>query len=128
MPSATAGQYVLDVVRALERDLSHRHDGLLACWLAPDDAVVAHECPVLNFVLTAEPVHGALVFVGHRDAGGVVGVQYGEVVARLILEDARLGRGVVLKRVMAVEMVGRDVQHHGDLRGETSRWSPAESC
>ena len=33
----------------------------------------------------------------------------------LVLEDARLGGGIVLEGVVAVEVIGRDIQHHRDL-------------
>ena len=113
---ADSRQHVLDVVRALQRDFSDT--GMMACSLlriAPDDAVAANECTVLDLALTAEPVHGGLGFVGHRNAGGVVGVQNREVGGGLVLEDASLGCGVVFERMVAVEMIGRDVQHYGDL-------------
>ncbi len=48
----------------------------------------------------------------------VVGIQNGEIVRALVLEDAGLGGSIVLERVVAVKMIGRDVQHHRDLRME----------
>ena len=74
-----------------------RHDGLLAVGIAPDDGVVADERTTLDFVLTAEPVDGGLGLRGHRGAGGVVGVEHGEIGGGLVFEDARLGGGVVLE-------------------------------
>ena len=55
---------------------------------------------------------------GVGDAGGVVGVQHGEIAGLLGLEEAALGGGVVLEGVVAVEVVRRDVERHADVGAE----------
>ena len=45
-------------------------------------------------------------------AGGIVGIEDREILSLLILEDAGLGVGVGLERAVAVEVVGRNVEHH----------------
>ena len=49
-------------------------------------------------------------------ASRIILVQHRKVVAPLILKDARLRIHVSLKRPVPVQMIGRHVQHHGNLR------------
>jgi len=69
-------------------------------------------------MLTAEPEHLRLQSGGKRVADLVVGVENGEVLGRLILEDTFLRRDVILHRTVTVEMIGRDVQNCGNMRAE----------
>ena len=48
----------------------------------------------------------------------IVEVHHGEVVRRLRGEDARLGRRVAVEAVVAIEVIGRDVEQDGDARVE----------
>ena len=50
------------------------------------------------------------------DAGGIVGIQHREILRLLVLKDARLGVGVGLERAVAVEVVGRNVEHNRNFR------------
>ena len=77
---------------------------------------VAHIRALLYFVLAAEPEDLGLGTAGQSHAGGIVGIEYREVIGLLILKDARLGVGVGLEGAVAVEVVRRDVQHHGNFR------------
>ena len=48
----------------------------------------------------------------------VVGVDHREVVAPLRVEDPRLGRGVALEPVVAIEVIGGDVEQHRHARAK----------
>ena len=50
--------------------------------------------------------------------GGIVGVDHGDVARPLIGEDPQLRAEVVSERAVAVEVIGTEVEQHGDLRGE----------
>ncbi len=112
---ADCRQHVLHVVRALQRNLLGRHDLALAMLVAPDYVPSADECPARDLLQPAEPVHAGFGYRSHLNARLVVGIQNGEIVRALVLENAGLGGGVVLKRVVPVEMIGRDIQHHRNL-------------
>ena len=62
-----------------------------------------------------------LAGVASPRANGVVGVEDGGVFAGLAREEPRLGLGVVREARVAVEMVGRDVRQHGDVRRGSGR-------
>ena len=64
-------------------------------------------------------MHGGGGAVGIRDADRIVGIQDGEIVRLLRLEQASLGGGVVLEGVVAVQMILRDVQRQPDVRAES---------
>ncbi len=49
---------------------------------------------------------------------GIVGVQDGEIVRLLVFEDAGLGIDIIRESLVAIEMIGRDIQDHGDARME----------
>ena len=72
--------------------------------------------PLLYFFLAAEPEDLRPGSAGQSRAGGIVGIQHREIFRLLVLEDARLGVRIGLERAMAVEVVGRDVEHHGNFR------------
>ena len=58
------------------------------------------------------------VGVAQRRDVGVVDAQHGGVARALALEHAQLGRRVGLERPVAVEVVGRHVEQHGDVGAE----------
>ena len=45
-----------------------------------------------------------------------IGVEDGEIVLPLVLEDSRFGVDVIVECLVAIEMVGRDVQNYRDPR------------
>ena len=49
--------------------------------------------------------------LGQLDAGGIVGIEDCEVASLLVLEDTRFRVAVDFEGAMAVEMIGRDIQH-----------------
>ena len=56
--------------------------------------------------LTSEPSARSDIVVGVEDEG---------ILNALIGEDALLGGDVILEAAVAIEMVGRDVENHGDI-------------
>ena len=48
-------------------------------------------------------------------ADGIVGVQHREIARALIHEQARLRLGIILERVVPIQMIGRDVQRRADV-------------
>ena len=58
----------------------------------------------------------ARVRLGQSGAGGIICIQDCEIFRLLVLKDARLGVGVGLERAVAVEVIGRDVEHHRNSR------------
>ena len=69
----------------------------------------------------------ARVLAAIPHAGRIIGIQHSEIFRPLVLKDAGLGVHVGGEGAMPVKMVGRDVEHHGNLADERSEWSPAES-
>ncbi len=92
-----------------------RHDLQIVAVFAPEDLAVAHERAALDFLLAAEPVHLRAGLAGQTGASGIVSVQDRVILRRLVLEDPRLGQHVGVEAVVAVEMVGRDVEDDGDF-------------
>ena len=66
----------------------------------------------------AEPNRCRFCSRGVRDANGVVRVEHRKVFGALRFEQAPLCRGVILKRVMPVQMVGRNIQDDADVSAE----------
>ena len=56
---------------------------------------------------------------GGADGQRIVEVHHGEIVGRLRGEDSRLGVGVGLDPVVAIEVIGGDVEQRGDARMES---------
>ena len=105
--------------------------GRMLCSRLPSRQTIcfaSHESAALDLAQAAEPVDATTSLLRHRDAGWVIGIQHREIILRLVLEDSRLRGRVVLKAVMAVEVVGRDVQDDCNLGAEALNASPAESC
>ncbi len=71
---------------------------------------------LVNLPLSAEPEQLRTGTDRQSCGGGVVGVEDSEIVLPLVLEDSRFGVDVIVKRLVAIEMVGRDVQNHRDPR------------
>src|ERR1019366_10165096 len=109
-------QYILQIVRALQRNLLGRHDLAIAMAVAPDYVPSTDEGPACDFLQSAEPVHRSLRSGSHLDARRVVRVENGKIVRALVLENASLGGGVIFKRMVPVKVIGGDVQHHCDAR------------
>ena len=77
-----------------------------------------HECALLDGAPPAEPEDLGLGARGKHLGWLVLGVEHEEIVGGLLRCDPRLHGGVVLEAAMAVEVVLRNVQHHGDVRAK----------
>src|SRR6185369_10342164 len=108
---------IFKVMRALQRNLSHGHD-LDSFRVLKEDIAAANERSPLNFLNSAEPEDLWLETATHLRRDFVIEIQHSEIVRRLVFENTRLGRSVVLHRTMAIEVIGRDIQNDGDLRTE----------
>src|SRR6185369_862558 len=104
-------------MRALQRNLSHGHD-LDSFRVLKEDIAAANERSPLNFPYSAEPEDLWLETATRLRRDFVIEIQHSEIVRRLVFENTRLGRSVVLHRTMAIEVIGRDIQNDGDLRTE----------
>ena len=49
----------------------------------------------------------------------IIRVQHGEIALQLVFEHAHFCVGVLIERAVAIEMIGRQIQQHTDLRTET---------
>ena len=93
---------------------AERHDLALAVAVAKIDMRAAGKSSLFNFLLSAEPEQLRASAAGQSSGGRVVGVEDGEIILPLVIKDARFGVDVIRKRLVAIEMVGRDVQNHRD--------------
>ena len=71
-----------------------------------------------HLVPAAEPFHAGGGARSVADAHRVVGIEHGEVAGLLRLEQPSFGGGVVLERVVPVQMILRDVQRQADVRAK----------
>ena len=69
-----------------------------------------------NLLLSAEPEQLRARTIRQSSGRRVIGVEDGEIILTLVFKDARLGVDVIRKSLVAIEMVGRDVQNHRDSR------------
>ncbi len=109
---------IVQIVQTVERKVFARH--FKGCARSVDDEVVESVdiCGGLFFHMLAERVFGG--FYGNL---AKLGLDYGVVLPEnkrvlrcLVADDAELGVDIVLHLVVvAVEMVGSDVEHHGDV-------------
>ena len=65
-------------------------------------------------MLNREPINPGGRAGSGFDAGGVFGVQHQAVLRGLLGKDALLDAGIVFKAAVTVQMIGRDVEYHGD--------------
>src|SRR5579884_1242567 len=112
-PYADGREDIFQIVRTLEANLTDGHDFHVISFGPPEDFAVTHEGALVHFFLAAEPEFLRFADRPQLHAGGVVRVENSEVAGSLVLKNPRLGRDVGLKRVVAVEVVGRDVQDYG---------------
>src|SRR4029077_10797183 len=93
-----------------------RHDLAFALPIPETDMRAAGKRSSFNLFLSAEPEQLRARTSRQSSGGGVVGIQDGEVILTLIFEDALLGVDVIVESLVAIEMVGRDVENHCDSR------------
>ena len=58
----------------------------------------------------------------------IVRIEHGGVALELVFKHAHLRRGVVFKRRVPVEMIGREIQQHADFGAKRLESFRAESC
>ena len=109
-------QHIFQIVRAFQRHFGERHDLAFAVAVAEINMRATGKSSFFNFLLPAEPEQLRARAIRQSSSGGIIGVENSEIVLPLILEDARLGVHVICKSLVAIEMVGRDVQNHRDPR------------
>jgi hypothetical protein len=86
--------------------------------IAPeDDFSATNECSLLHMLFAAEPKH-LRARRRIRRAGPIVGVQDRKVLLGLILENARFSGSISRQRLVAVQVIWRQIQEHRDLRLE----------
>jgi len=73
---------------------------------------------LLNRPLHAEQRHVASSAFSQRPSVCIILIENGPIAGPLIVHDRRLGPDIVLHRRMAIEVVGSDIRHHGDV------WAP----
>ena len=107
-------QHVLQVVRALQRHLRHRHNFPFAVPISKVNLRSAHQRSFFNLLFPAEPEQLRAATIRQSGRGRIVGIEHGKIIGPLILKDARFSVHVIRKSLVAIEMVGRDVQNHRD--------------
>ena len=83
-----------------------------------DDPLAGQERAVGHDAAGAEPGQIAADRIGQAGRAGVVAVENGDVVGRLVQQNLRFSAGVDVHRAVAVEVVGRDVGDGGDWRAD----------
>ena len=120
------GHHVVDVVRTVKRDVGHVHDldrPRIAGRRGVDDrCFVAHVEGRLAMRLARKPERAradARVVLARRCRDDrVVEVPHKRVARALVCEDAEFRFGVLVHRVIAVEVIGRDVDDARNARFE----------
>ena len=113
------GQDVLDVVLAAQADLGQRADLLDVAVEPRHDPAVTDEDAVGELAPPAEPdARRARCARPARAAAGSSALSTAQSVGRLVAEDPGLGVRDRPRTSVAIEVVGRDVEHGGDPRLE----------
>src|SRR6202521_1321548 len=108
---------VFDVVSPRQGNLLETQYRLFFAVMAKHNFVFLHERTLHHTLLPAETVHMRLSL---RQGGGcrISRVQHRAVRFRLVLEDSRFGPAILFERVMPVQVVGREIQKHADVRAK----------
>lgn len=116
------GEDVFDVVRAAQVDVGEGEDrfGCAGFGGEEDDAVAVDEGALFDAADAAEPEDLGVGLGGDHLGRFVFGVEDEEVGGGLVFGDASLGGGVVLEVAVAVQVVGCDVEHEGDVGVEAA--------
>ena len=107
-------QNVFDVVRAGQGNIAEFEDRFLHTFVAKQNVAFLRESALGHTLLPAEPIHLRLCG-GIGRCARVIRIQHRAVRFRLVLENSRLGGTVTLECVMAVQMIGREIQEHADV-------------
>src|SRR5262249_10536020 len=110
--STDGREHILEIMRSFQRDLRDLQNVALPCAVTENNHAVPQPGALLDFLLAAEPEDLGTGTDSHSHTGRIVSIEDGEIAFLLVLENSRLGVGVNLKRAMAIEVIGRDVQYH----------------
>src|SRR5690348_14916369 len=103
------GKDVFHVVRTGQGDVREFENGFLSSLAPKQDFAFLEEGTLYNALLAAEPKE--LRFGGSVwRCAWVIRVQDGAIGFSLVLEDSRFGCAVTFESVMAVQMIGREIQ------------------
>ena len=103
-------------MRALQWNFGKRHDLALALPVSKENLAAADKRTFFYFFFPTEPEQLCFRAVGESRGGRVVGVEDCEIVRLLILEDSGLRINIICEGLVAVKVIGRDVQYDGDSR------------
>ena len=103
-------------MRTFKRNLTDRHNPFIRSFAAKHDFSFARERSLLHLLFAAEPEDLGLSARSKFNASRIIGIQHGKIVGLLIFKNAGFRIHVSLKRSMAIQMIGRHVQHHGNFR------------
>src|SRR5262249_14895552 len=111
-------QCVLDVVLALEEDIFATKDLMLAAAVAEHRSAGQEKRSAVELLAAAELVRLRGYRAGDGESAVIVRVADGKIRRLLVHEDPLLGCDVVLERVVAVHVIGRQIQKGRDRRAE----------
>ena len=115
---ADRGQTIFQIVSALQGNFGSQRDLLLPGGIAKQNSPIAYECSLLHFFLPAEPEDLRWRSAGQFHADRVIPIQDCKIICLLVFEDAGFSVDIRFEGAMAIEMVGRDIEHDGHLGPE----------
>src|SRR6266404_6232538 len=108
------GQYVFNVVSARQRNVLQLEDDLVLSVFTEHDFVLANKRPLGDALLPAEPEHLWLCR-RVRSSRRIIRVQHRTVRLRLIFKDSRFRSAIGFQRVVAIQMVRREIQKYANV-------------
>src|SRR5208283_730271 len=97
-------EHIFQVVRAFQRYVRQRHDLAFAMPIPEIDMLATDKGSFFNLLVPAEPEQLRASTVRQSSGGGFIGVEHGEVIGKLVLEDARFGADVIDKSLVTIEI------------------------
>ena len=107
---ANGGEDIFEIVRALERDFGTSMIIGRSPAIAKEDLAVADEGSVLTSFLRLNQIDLRARAAASATVVGSSALSTAKSLGALVFEDARLGADIVRQGVVAVEMIGRDVE------------------
>ena len=117
-PTVARRHDVVDQVRPEQMDGAERHQSIRAIHAAIDDPAVLDDRPVRERGLCREQPRARAAAPRQCEHRRIVRVDHRPIHSGLVLENPSLRRCVRLDARMAIEVIRREVQHHGDPRVE----------
>src|SRR5438034_2473908 len=100
-------------------NIRYQHALPLACGITKQNSPVTHERSLPHLILPAEPENLRSCSAGQCNADRIVGVQNRKVVCLLVFKDAGFSINVGFESAMPIEVVRRNIEHHGNLGPES---------